>query len=169
MNKQGCDHFSLCAFDTQNMGNTCWGVRRMQPARPVGEAVYGVGLMWAMAAGKEATVIAIEDVTWTLDEMWWDGPDGEDLAPRSVLRTPWQWKEHATRIVNADTSYALVVRRLADGRTDVLDGLHRLCQLVQRGMESVRVVYLSEGELRQCIIEPTGPMMYEHMTTRLLE
>lgn len=102
--------------------------------------------VWALDIFTD--VEAVSDFTWMTSTAWW----GEKnkawfcIKPMDVLRDPSVSPAHWERIQNADKSLPIhAVRR--NGRSVIVDGLHRLCALWMDGEEWVKVKWLKPEHL----------------------
>lgn len=94
--------------------------------------------------------VPIHELTWHLDQPFWSSAPPEplfDLKPRSVLENPQQYSEHGTRILAADTPFAIDAARFGS-KTVVLDGLHRLVKLHLERVELIRLRHVPPELIR---------------------
>jgi hypothetical protein len=87
--------------------------------------------LWASAAGRPTTLVAIDDLN-ILDEVVWFG------GPRNVRPTVRRVAQHARDIFDADLSYPIIMTRSGD----VLDGAHRIAKACLTGLEVIPAVVL---------------------------
>ncbi len=79
------------------------------------------------------------ELDWHLDmPFFWQPDQPFSLRPREVLTNPEHYQEWMQTIMDADTSYPIDIIWW-QGRWQILDGLHRFCQLVVRGESRMRV------------------------------
>lgn len=103
----------------------------------------------------------LSDFTWLTELPWWGGIDGSDgrspwfkVSPLEVIRYPNAYPIHMDRIDNADVSYPIhAIRR--NGKSVIVDGVHRLCAQYMAGEEWVKVKWLKAEHLP--LIVTTGP------------
>lgn len=93
--------------------------------------------VWALEVAPEN--IATSELAWHFDIPFWRTPGGfYDLTPNQVLADASKYSAEYERILNADTSYPIDIM-FWRGQWLILDGLHRLVKLHQRGDKTVAV------------------------------
>jgi hypothetical protein len=104
-----------------------YGERRPDGSTPF----WRMPTIWAMAEGRPATLVAIEDLN-ILDEVVWFG------GPKNVQPTVRRIAQHARDILDANLSYPIIKTRSGD----VLDGAHRIAKAYLSGQQVISAVVL---------------------------
>lgn len=70
-----------------------------------------------------------------------------DGTPHSIMmdRDPEKFVTHKRRISEADLSYPIIV---LEGELDILDGMHRLCKCIEKGLSTIECFILTKSEMR---------------------
>jgi hypothetical protein len=105
--------------------------------RPDGRTPYWrMPTIWAAAAGKPQTSLAIDDhrILDILDAVVWFG------GPKNVEPTVRRVAEHARDILAADMSYPIIMT--ASG--EILDGAHRIARAHLDGARSIAAVVIDD-------------------------
>lgn len=100
---------------------------------------------------RENTFTAsITDFEWQLNCPFWKTKKGYsfNLSPMEVILSSDEYKDHYQRILDADTSYPVVVSAF-EGKHVILDGLHRLSKLYLQGADLLVCDFVPVDRLRR--------------------
>jgi hypothetical protein len=89
--------------------------------------------IWALAEGKPAVTVAIEDLNILDVVVWFGGPKNVEPTIRRVA-------ERARDIFSADLSYPIIMIRSGD----VLDGAHRIAKAYLQGERTIAAVMIDD-------------------------
>lgn len=103
--------------------------------REVGEPIYKVPALWALAADLPVKEMPIEEAAALLKDRTWRQHDGTEVA---VLESRDAW--HDRKVEAADPQYPIIIH--PDGW--LMDGAHRVLRAVRHGQATVRAVKLRE-------------------------
>jgi len=97
------------------------------------------------------TSMRIEELTWHFDIPFWDRNNGDyNLRPIDVINNMGKYKDHGSRIKNADTSYPLdILKNPKTNKWTLLDGLHRLAKLYMEGKKVVKVRKVTMADINR--------------------
>jgi hypothetical protein len=86
------------------------------------------------------TEMNISELIWHFDIPFWEPEDTDDynLTPQAVMNHELGTKEHREKIEKADTNHPIDIME-NKGRWLILDGLHRLVKLYEKGNKMVQV------------------------------
>ena len=114
---------------------------------------WDVTKVWAL--GTPVDEVPVSDLEYLLHLPLWSSVQGKgmlfDLAPISVITdrtiSPWQTE----RLQSADTTYALDLL-LYQGKSWILDGVHRFARLYSEGKDTVRARFHPESCVPNIIV-----------------
>jgi hypothetical protein len=106
-----------------------YGARQADGSTPF----WRMPTIWAAAAGKPATRVAIESLNILDEVVWFGGPKDVQPTIRRVAR-------HARDIFDADLSYPIIMTKSGD----VLDGAHRIAKAYLSGQQMISAIILDD-------------------------
>ena len=105
--------------------------------------------LWALPI--EAEVMAIDELRWMLTIPFWeDNKNNIVITVDQVLKNPKKYPGHTKLIDDCDTSYPVHITKNKLGEWIILDGLHRMANLVREGKEEIMVKKVTIEQLWQC-------------------
>lgn len=91
--------------------------------------------------------IDIIELEWMLDMPFWHNKNEEEIrytiCPSEVVRDIHRYPFHKERMVKAETKYPIDLMQNKNGQWVVLDGIHRLINLIQQGETKAKVRKIS--------------------------
>ena len=100
----------------------------------------------------------ITELEWMLDMPFWHNKDEEEInytiCPSEVIRDIHLYPFHKERMMKAKIEYPIDLMQNKHGRWVILDGVHRLINLIQQGERKVKVRRISRDLISQ--IEETA-------------
>lgn len=97
--------------------------------------------VWSLDMSVEE--MDISEIEWMTElPFWWKDAAGNTFAavsPKDAMRNLDLYPNHRDRIMNADTSYPIDIMKNHNDRWLILDGLHRLMQLIAKGERKIKV------------------------------
>ena len=87
---------------------------------------------------------------------WSNSADMQDLfSPQQVINDAGEsekFKKHYMRIMKAELQYPILVRKKASGELQLLDGMHRVCNAVQQGLDKLPAILVTDSDILQCVV-----------------
>lgn len=99
-----------------------------------------ISKIWQVQQELPIEEIPIEELVWHLELpfFWGDDKKPFSVKPIDVINNPKQFEYRYGRIMGVDANFPIAIIFWKD-RWEILDGLHRLCQLYISGAKTVRV------------------------------
>jgi len=122
------------------------------PARTIERdgVLYDIDRLFGFINKFPVTSLLISEITWILDIELWECGSGF-ISPNDIVSGRIFDETHLQRIEMCDLSYPILVARMDNGQMDVIDGIHRLCKVVQTGTASSIECCIVD----QCVLEKT--------------
>lgn len=88
--------------------------------------IYDVDRLWLTTANNPTVWIKMTALRSNMEDLFWQGRDGDSISPIMVIRDPSISPDDKKRITEANLAYPILVFKFSEGNYDVIDGLHRL-------------------------------------------